>query len=55
MRRMIDTEERFNYYLDRYIEATSLEEKQKIVEEYTEVCFSDSERDLGNNLNRRVV
>jgi len=49
------TEERFNYYLDRFIQADTPDEKQKIIEEYTDVCFSQMEKELGNNTNRRIV
>lgn len=49
------SEERFNYYLDKFIQANTPEDKQKVIEEYTDVCFSDMEKALGNNLNGRVV
>ena len=42
------TEERFNYYLDRFIQADTPDEKQKIIEEYTDVCFSEMEKDFRN-------
>jgi len=49
------TTERFNYYLDRFIQADTPEDKQKVIEEYTDVCFSDMEIDAGNSNNGRIV
>ena len=52
---MTDTTERFNYYLDRFIQADTPDEKQKVIEEYTDVCFSDSEKTMNNHINGRTV
>ena len=51
----LDTTERFNYYLDRFIQADTPDEKQKVIEEYTDVCFSDSEKTMNNHINGRTV
>ena len=37
------SEERFNYYFELFTNASSPEERQKIIEEYTKVCFGEDE------------
>jgi len=51
----LDTTERFEYYLDRFIQADTPEDKQKVIEEYTEVCFSGMEKTMNNHVNGRTV
>lgn len=51
----MNTQERFNHYFERFTRANTPEDKQKLIEEYTDVCFSDMEKELGNNLNGRIL
>lgn len=41
----MNTQERFDYYFERFTQANTPEERQKVIEEYTEVCFSQTELD----------
>ncbi len=40
-----NTQQRFEHYLNKFIQADTPEERQKVIEEYTEVCFSQMELD----------
>lgn len=41
----MNTQERFDHYFERFTRAATPEDKQKVIEEYTEVCFGQMELD----------
>lgn len=49
MEMMTDAKERFEYYFGLFQEAQTPEERKKVIDEYTRVCFNEMELKLHGN------